>query len=168
TRGPRTRRHRRRAPARGRAPASGCGPNAIGRLRASCLLFTTGQQKGPLNWERAGGFALSRLRAYARCPLPSVGVAGFRIATAFSVQLCDMSEPPESINPKALIFTERYKYTRPFEPVKGWARPGVAARRTGSTGRPSSRRCLARATPSPRGVRDRRSEASELQSRVDL
>src|SRR5207249_3772929 len=112
-------------------------------------------RKGPLNWERAGEFALSRLRAYARRPLPSVGVAGFRMATAFSVQLCDMSEPPESINPKALIFTERHKYTRLFELVKGWARPDAAARRTGSTGRPSSRRCLARATPSPRGVRDR-------------
>src|SRR2546422_10494127 len=81
-----------------------------------------------LCWERAGGFALSQLRAYARRPLPSVGVAGFRIATAFSVRLRDMSDPPKSINPKALIFTERYKYTSPFDPVKGWARPGVAAR----------------------------------------
>src|SRR3989442_14920014 len=127
-RAPRIRRRRHRAPSRGRAAAPGCGPNAIGRLRASYLLFTPGQQKGPLNWERAGGFALSRLRVYARRPLPSVGVAGFRIATAFSVHLCDMSEPLESINPKALIFTEQHKYTRPFEPVKGWARPGVAAR----------------------------------------
>ena len=71
---------------------------------------------------------MSQLRAYARRPLPSVGVAGFRIATAFSVQLCDMSEPPKGINPKALIFTERHKYTCAFELVKGWARPGAAVR----------------------------------------
>ena len=70
---------------------------------------------------------MSQLRAYARRPLPSVGVAGFRIATAFSVQLCDMSDPPKSINPKALIFTVWHKYTWAFEPVKGLAPPGAVA-----------------------------------------